>query len=122
MTVLTRRRDDEANAECWLIFYGDVQVGTIKMRSGNPWDTPSWEWRCGFYPGSHPGECTTGTAATFDKARADFGRAWEVFLSERTDADFQAWRNQRDWTAEKYRRFDRGEQMPPDWKPQGPPL
>jgi hypothetical protein len=108
MTVLTRRRDDEANAECWLIFYGDVQVGTIKMRSGNPWDTPSWEWRCGFYPGSHPGECTTGTAATFDKARADFGRAWEVFLSERTDADFQAWRNQRDWTAEKYRRFDPG--------------
>jgi hypothetical protein len=21
------------------------------------------------------------------------------------------------WTAEKYRRFDRGERMPPDWKP-----
>src|SRR5438874_11736690 len=20
--------------------------------------TPSWEWRCGFYPGSKPGECT----------------------------------------------------------------
>jgi hypothetical protein len=44
-TVLTRRRDDEAQEECWLIFYGDVQVGTIKMRTGNPWNTPSWEWR-----------------------------------------------------------------------------
>jgi hypothetical protein len=59
-----------------------------------------------------------GTAATFDKARADLGRAWEVFLSKRTEADFQAWRHQREWTAEKYQRFDRGERMP-DWKPHG---
>jgi hypothetical protein len=28
------------------------------------------------------------------------------------EADFQAWRDDRDWTAEKYRRFDRGERMP----------
>ncbi len=34
------------------------------------------------------------------------------------EADFQAWRDQRDWTAEKYRRFNRGERMPPDWKPE----
>jgi len=40
-----------------------------------------------------------------------------VFLSKRTEADFQERRDQRDWTAEKYRRFDRGERMPPDWKP-----
>jgi hypothetical protein len=32
-------------------------------------------------------------------------------------ADFQAWRDQDAWTAEKYRRFDRHERMPPDWKP-----
>jgi len=31
-----------------------------------------WGWRCGFYPGSNPVECTSGTAATFDHARADF--------------------------------------------------
>src|ERR1700704_2735725 len=93
---------------------GDVQVGTVKTRTGNPWATPSWELRCGFYPGSRPGECSSGTAATFEKARAGFGRAWEVLLSERTDADFQAWREHRDWTAEKYRRFDRGERMPPE--------
>jgi len=33
------------------------------------------------------------------------------------EADFQAWRDQQAWTAEKYRRFDRGERMPPDWRP-----
>jgi hypothetical protein len=32
-----------------------------------------------------------------------------VFLSKRTEADFQKWRDQRDWMVEKYRRFDRGE-------------
>jgi hypothetical protein len=30
-----------------------------------------------------------------------------------------AWRDQRDWTAEKYRRFDRHEAMPPDWRAGG---
>jgi hypothetical protein len=112
MTVLTRRRCDAARDDCWLIFYGDVQVGTIKMRTGNPWNTPSWEWRCGFYPGSRPGECTSGTAPTFDKARADFGEAWPVFLANRTEADFQAWRDQRDWTERKYAMWDRGERFP----------
>jgi len=49
--------------------------------------------------------------------RAEFERAWAVFLSKRTEADFQTWRDQEAWTAEKYRRFDRHERMPPDWKP-----
>jgi hypothetical protein len=97
--------------------YGDVRVGTIARRVGNPFDTDPWEWSCGFFPGSHPCECTSDTSETFDQARSEFEAAWAVFLSKRTDADFQAWRDQRDWTAEKYRRFDRGERMPPDWKP-----
>jgi hypothetical protein len=46
-------------------------------------------------------------------ARADFEKAWQVFSARRTEADYRAWRDQRDWTAEKYRRFDRGEGMPP---------
>jgi hypothetical protein len=71
----------------------------------------------GFYPGSHPGEHQDGTAASFEGVRADFEQAWTLFLSKRTEADFQAWRDQQAWTAEKYRRFDRGERMPPDWKP-----
>jgi hypothetical protein len=83
---------------------------------GLPHDTKLWEWRCGFYPGSNPGEHQSGTAASFAEARANFESAWKIFLSKRTEADFQAWRDQRDWTAEKYRRFDRGERMPHNWR------
>ena len=116
MPTLTRRRYPE-RPDCWHVYYGDVRVGTIARRVGNPFDTDPWEWDCGFYPGSHPGEHQSDTAATFDQARADFERAWAAFLPNRTEADFQAWRDQQAWTAEKYRRFDRGERMPPDWKP-----
>ena len=60
-----------------------------------------------------------GTAGTFDQARAAFEAAWRVYLPKRSEADFQAWRDQQAWTKEKYRRFDRGERMPPDWRPNG---
>src|SRR5258705_7164969 len=46
------------------------------------------------------------------KTPLSFEQAWAVFLSKRTEADFQKWRDQQAWTAEKYRRFDRGERMP----------
>jgi hypothetical protein len=49
--------------------YGDVYVGTIAIRSGIPHDQAPWGWRCGFYPGSEPGECTSGSAPTFEQAR-----------------------------------------------------
>jgi hypothetical protein len=39
MPELTRRRNLEAPDECWHVFYGDVRVGTIGLRSGNPTDT-----------------------------------------------------------------------------------
>jgi hypothetical protein len=97
-----------------------VHAGTIAIRTGNPNTTDAWSWRSGFYPSSNPGECTSGTAATFDRARDAFQAAWRVFLAKRTEADFQAWRDQQAWTAEKYRRFDRGERMPPDWRQQVP--
>jgi hypothetical protein len=112
MPALTRRSDPDARQESWLIHYGDVHVGTIAARSGNPSDTDRWGWRCGFYPGY----CTSGTAATLGQARADFEAAWRVFLTKRTETDFQEWRDNRDWTAEKYRRFVRGERMPHDWR------
>ena len=117
MPALTRRRSPDAREECWHIYYGDVHAGTIAIRTGIPHDEDLWGWSCGFSPGSHAGECTNGVAATFYQARADFEAAGRVFLSKRTDADFQAWRDQEAWTAEKYRRFDRGERMPSDWKP-----
>jgi hypothetical protein len=74
-------------------------VGTIAKRVGAPNSSPQWEWSCGCYPGSHPGECTNGTAASLDLARAAFEAAWRVFLSNRTEADFPEWREQRDRTA-----------------------
>jgi hypothetical protein len=112
MPEFTRRRSTDAREECWHIYYGAVHAGTIAIRTGNPHDEDPWEWHCGFYPGSHPGKCTSGTAATFDEARADFECAWRVFLSRRTEADFQAWRDQRDWTARKYAMWEAGERFP----------
>jgi hypothetical protein len=84
------------------------------MRSiGNPNAAPRWQWRCGFYPGSEPGERKNGTAASFEATRSAFLAAWPVFLSNRTDADFQEWRDQRDRTAaRKYALWDAGERLP----------
>jgi hypothetical protein len=59
------------------------------------------------------GEHQSDTAATFDEARADFEHAWQAFLSKRTEADFQAWRDQRDWTARKYALWDAGKRLEP---------
>src|SRR6201993_5630075 len=102
MPALTRRRDRNLPQECWRIYYANVHVGTIAQCIGNPVAAPKWQWRCGFYPGSRPGECTSGTTATFQAAREAFEAAWCVFLSNRSEADFEAWRDQQAWTAEKY--------------------
>jgi len=89
MPTVTPRRDPHARQESWLILYGDVHVGAIGLRSGNPFGTDQWQWRCGFYPGSERGDCTSGTAASCDQARADFEEAWRVFLADRTEADYR---------------------------------
>jgi len=121
MPTLTRRRDFEAQKECWHVYYGDVHVGTIAVRVGIPHDEDPWEWSVGFYPGSHSGEHTNGAAATFDQARAGFEEAWAMFLSNRTEADFQAWRGARDWMARKYALWDAGKKLPPnEWGPGKP--
>ncbi len=111
MPALTRRRYPE-RPDCRHVYYGDVHVGTIAIRTGCPADVDQWEWSCGFYPGSHPGEHQYATAETFDQARTEFETAWAVFLSNRTEADFQAWRHQRDWTERKYAMWERGELLP----------
>jgi hypothetical protein len=111
MPALTRRRYP-ARLDCWHVYYGDVHVGTIAVRVGCTHDEDPWEWRCGFYPGSRPGEIQAGTAEIFAAARADFEAAWRVFLAGRTEADFQAWRHQRDATAWKYRMWDTNHRLP----------
>ena len=112
MPELSRRRNPERH-DCWHVYYGgDVHVGSVSRCVGNPNAVERWQWSCGFYPGSHPGESVHGTAPTFEDARAAFEAAWRDYLPKRTDADFQAWREERDWTERKYAMWARGERMP----------
>ena len=106
MPALTRRRDLEAPDECWHVYYGDVPAGTIAKRVGIPFDEDLWGWACAST--HHPRECTNGAAATFDHARAEFEEAWRIFLSNRTKADFQEWREAQAFTAWKYRMWTPG--------------
>jgi len=36
MPELTRRRSLDASEECWHVYYGNVRVGTIAIRTGIP--------------------------------------------------------------------------------------
>jgi hypothetical protein len=48
MTELTRRRMNDRKVDVWHVYFGDVQVGSIGMRSGVPNDVDQWSWTCGF--------------------------------------------------------------------------
>jgi hypothetical protein len=52
------------------------------------------------------------TAPTIEQAPDEFEAAWSVFLSRRTEADFQAWRDNRDWHARKRAVWAKGELLP----------
>ena len=65
-------------------------------------------WSCGFSPVIERGLRAQGTAATFEKARADFETAWLTFLPLCIDADFEAYRRQQAWTRWKYSMYDAG--------------
>ena len=77
MPVLTRRRSPDAQQETWLVYYGDLHVGTISERAGVPADADQWSWAVGFYPASHRGV------------------AWHWLLPKLTEADFTEYRRQR---------------------------
>jgi hypothetical protein len=72
MTAPTRHREKDRHQESWHIYFGDIRAGWIGERAGVPHDDEHWGWACDFCPGSEPGECTNGAAATFDDARAGF--------------------------------------------------
>ena len=112
MPALTRKRVNDRPVT-WHVHYAGVRVGLIAERSGIASTAEPWEWHCGFYPGSEPGEQRYGTSASFEAARVAFEAAWRDFLPKRSEADFKAWREEAAWTVEKYRRFDRHERMPP---------
>jgi hypothetical protein len=99
--MLTRRRDPDAQQETWLIHYGDVRVGVIAERIGNPDSTPGRQWACGFYPSSDLSEHARGLAGSFDQARRAFKAAWRIFLTRRTEVDFADYRRERAFHAWK---------------------
>jgi hypothetical protein len=105
MPALTRKQVNE-QPERWHIRYAGVRVGLIQQRSGAPPSSNQWEWHCGFYPGSSPGEQRSGTAATFDQARAAFEAAWREYLPMRCEADFEEWRQDAAYHAAKYSGWD----------------
>jgi hypothetical protein len=81
MPDLTHRRYPERQ-DCWHVYYGDVHAGTIAIRSGIPHDEDLWEWSCGCYPGSHPGECTNDTAEKFDQATSGTRNLFRVLIRQ----------------------------------------
>src|SRR5215471_696618 len=76
MPALTRHRDPAAHDETWLIHYGDIHVGTIRLRMGVPTNVDQWGWTIGFHPASLRGLRASGTAKGFDMARGAFETAW----------------------------------------------
>jgi hypothetical protein len=114
MAQLTRRlTSDPGQPQQWSIWYDGVNVGQIRERHGALAWSDTWEWFCGFYPGSGPGEQRMGSAPTFAGAREAFTRAWELYRQKRTPADFYVWRHHHAWTEAKYRAWDTGIPIPP---------
>jgi hypothetical protein len=117
MSELTRRRDRDASQESWRVFFRDVCVGSISIRTGNPATTDPWAWQCGLPPRGHE----AGTAEDFFKARAAFDAAWQRLRPKITEADLEDYRRDRDRTARKYALFDAGLRPPaPEWEPGKP--
>jgi hypothetical protein len=112
MAVYTRRRNPDARQESWQVCYSDVRVGSIAMRSAIRPTPTRGAGAAASIRAAIQRECTSGTAATFDQARADFEESWRVFLANRTEADFDEYRKHRAWTAWKYAMWDSGCKLP----------
>ena len=110
-TKLTQRRDRD-RPDCWHVYWQDIRAGTIAKAVGSPNAGETWTWAAGFFPGSRPREIRHGEATSFEEARAAFLPAWIAFAKSRRPEDFEEYREQARFTAEKYARFDRGECMP----------
>ena len=112
MLNLTRRRSNDSPQESWRIFYGDVPVGWIGIRSGVPVGVARWGWRCGFYPGMEQGRYRDGSAATFKGARAAFLFAWRQVLQSLGKANFEAYRRDQPFHKWRHRMWSEGLKMP----------
>lgn len=110
-TKLTRRPDPHRK-DAWMVYADDICAGSIARAAGTPNALVQWKWQVGFYPGSKPGEIKSGTTDTFEQAREAFEKAWAIFLSNRTEADFEEWRERQKWTERKYAARDAGQPVP----------
>jgi hypothetical protein len=115
-TELTRSHTRVSTREGWFVYFGDVRVGHIGLRDDVPVSEPQWAWTCGFYPGCDSWQPTNGTGETFEEAQADFEEAWNRLKRTRTEAHFELWRQNRDWTAWKYRMQEKGLKLPTQTK------
>jgi hypothetical protein len=61
MPALTRKRVNDRPVT-WHVHYAGVRVGVNVERSGAPPSSDQWQWCCGFYPGSDPGDDRHGMA------------------------------------------------------------
>lgn len=77
-----------------------LSVGPIGRRAGVPVEVDQWGWSCGFYPGLEPGQHRSGSATTFDQARADFETVWAVLLPDIPAGAFDEYRRDREHRAE----------------------
>ena len=77
MHALTRCRSPDADPETWFVNYVVVRVGIIGRRAGVPADAGQWCWAVGFDPAADHGLRASGTAKTFEAARAVFDLAWQ---------------------------------------------
>jgi len=108
MPALTRRRIPNDHSEVWRIFYGDIPVGTIGIRSGVPVNVDQWGWSCGFSPGLNPGQHQDGSAASFDLARAAFEETWNALLPQILESAFDEYRRHRAFQSWKRRMWAEG--------------
>jgi hypothetical protein len=112
MPALTRRRIPNDHSEVWRIFYGDIPVGTIGIRSGVPVNVDQWGWSCGFSPGLNPGQHQDGSAASFDLARAAFEETWNALLPQILESAFDEYRRHRAFQSWKRRMWAEGKPLP----------
>jgi hypothetical protein len=109
--ALTRRKDPD-RPDRWVVYFGDISVGSIGRCAGVPVQVDQWEWGCGLATVSGRGVSAGGTAACLDDARDAFGVAWAKLEPLIKPEDYDAHRRQRAWTAWKYAMHDAGLPLP----------
>jgi hypothetical protein len=67
---------------------------------------------CGFYPRIEPGQQRGGSAASYERARAAFERAWRQLLPQLTPESFEVHRRQLAFEHWKHRMWKEGFKAP----------